>query len=351
MSAASGHRALRKALQDGSFDRVYYFHGDDDFLKEDAVRQVVAAAVDPAMRDFNADVRRGSEVDAEALETMLSTPPMMADRRVVVIRDVGALKRDARKVLDRYLVRPAPDTVVVLTSPSGTKAEGALDRATTAVEFPVLTGDRVPKWIAHHVSTVLGSAITPSAAELLQATVGDDLPELAAELDKLASYAHGSEIDESAVSEIVGARRGEMLGDLLDRIAERNGPAALALIAHVLSNPKTSAVSIVIALTTQMLAIGWGRALRDRGTPPSAIEREYFTLLKETGAFVMRPWGDAVRSWARVLDRWTAPTVDRALDALLEADRTLKESRVSSEHQVLASLVLALCTDPHAVAA
>jgi DNA polymerase-3 subunit delta len=330
---------------------VYYFHGDDDFLKEDAVRQVLATAVDPAVRDFNVDVRRGNEVDAESLETMLATPPMMAERRVVVIRDVGALKRDARKVLDRYLDRPAPDTVVVLVSPSGTKAEGALERATLGVEFPVLTGDRVPRWIVHHASTVLGSTITPAAAELLQATVGDDLPELAAELDKLASYAHGSEIDESAVTEIVGARRGEMLGDLLDCIAERDAPAALGLIAHVLSNPKTSAVSIVIALTTQTLAIGWGRAARDRGASAGSVERDYYTLLKETGAYVMRPWNEAVRTWARVLDRWTTLAVDRALDALLDADRALKESRVSSDEQILASLVLALCTDPRAAAA
>jgi len=50
-----------------------------------------------------------------------------------------------------------------------------------------------------------------------------------------------------------------------------------------------------------------------------------------------------VKVWASTADRWTAPELDRALDLLLEADTALKESRVSTDEQLLASLVLALC--------
>ena len=97
-------------------------YGEDDFLKESAVKQLVDAAVDAATRDFNLDVRQGGELDAETLGTLLSTPPMMAERRVVVVRDAGALKKDARAWLDDYLERTsaapegagAADVVLVL---------------------------------------------------------------------------------------------------------------------------------------------------------------------------------------------------------------------------------------------
>ena len=101
-------RALRKSLQRGEFERVYYFHGDDDFLKEQSVRELIAAAVDPSTRDFNLDIRAGAELDAETLGSLVGTPPMMADRRIVVVRDVAALRKDARAGLDRYLERPLP---------------------------------------------------------------------------------------------------------------------------------------------------------------------------------------------------------------------------------------------------
>ena len=349
--ASPAERQLYKAIKERSFAPAYYLYGDEEFLKEGAVRQIVDAAVDAATRDFNLEVRRGGDLDAETLEALLNTPPMMADRRVLVVRDVAALKKGPRQVLDRYLARPAADAVVVLVAAAGPKPDRALCERATAVEFPPLTGDRVPRWIAHHATAVLGAAITPEAAELLQSAVGNDLPQLAAELDKLASYvsgqpgagADGGVIDERAVSDVVGVRRGETVGDLLDRVAERDARGALALVEHVLAQPKTTAVSVVMALSTQALALAWGRAMRAQGTPASRLESEYFALLRDTGAFPGRPWGEAARAWARAADRWTPEACEEALDLLLAADVALKETRLSSDEQLLASLVLALC--------
>ena len=67
MSAPKAQAALAKALRDGSFAPVYLFHGDDDFRKEAAVRALVASAVDAGLRDFNVELRRGPDLDAETL--------------------------------------------------------------------------------------------------------------------------------------------------------------------------------------------------------------------------------------------------------------------------------------------
>jgi DNA polymerase-3 subunit delta len=329
-------RAYRKSLQRREFERVYYFHGEDDFLKEQSVRELIAAAVDPSTRDFNLDVRAAAELDAETLGSLLGTPPMMAERRVVVVRDVAALRKDVRAVLDRYLADPAPDMMLVLVAPAGekVKVDKALESRAASVSFAPLTGDRVPRWIIHHVESVLGAHITPEAAELLQQATGNELAALAAELDKLASYAGGGTIDEAAVAEVAGVRRGETLGDFLDRVAARDAAGALALLPHILAQPKTSAVSVVMALTTQMLAIGWGLT-RSRA--------DYFELLKSGRAFPMRPWGEAARAWSAAERHWDDDTIDAALDALLAADIALKETRLSSDTQLLTNLVLAMC--------
>jgi DNA polymerase-3 subunit delta len=47
--------------------------------------------------------------------------------------------------------------------------------------------------------------------------------------------------------------------------------------------------------------------------------------------------------WARAAEKWTSYALRTALDALLEADIALKESKVSSEEQLLASVVLSIC--------
>ena len=342
MSAAS-LKTLREALKRRSFDGAYYITGDDEYQKDDAVRQLTDAALDPVSRDFNLDVRKAADLDAETLGSLLSTPPMMAERRVIVVREAGNLKKDARKALDRYLAAPVPDLLLIFTAAAGSKIDSALSEAATVLQFDPLTGDRVPKWIAHHATGILGVKITGQAVELLQAAVGSDLHQLAGELDKLASFSQGNEITEDAVAAVVGVRRGETQADLLDAVADRNVSRALELIPHILSQPKTTAVSIVMALSTQMIAIAWGRARLDDGATRAQLSREYFDLLKETGAFTGRSWGSATAVWARAAERWTRSAVEYALDALLEADIALKESKVSSEEQILATVVLSLC--------
>lgn len=341
--SASSLKTLRDALKRRSFDGAYYISGEDDYQKDDAVEQLLEAALDIQSRDFNLDNRRAADLDAETLGVLLSTPPMMAERRVVVVRDIAGLKKDARKVLDRYLKNPAPDLLLIMTATGGTKADATLSASATALNFDPLTGDRIPKWIAHHASTELGAGITEPAVELLQAAVGSDLYQLASELDKLASYVQGGEIDEDAVAAIVGVRRGETQADFLDAIADRSISRALELIPHILAQPKTTGVSIVMVLSTQMLAISWGRGRLDEGVSQGRLAKEYFDLLKETGAFTGRSWGSATAVWARAAERWGRDALDRALDVLLEADVALKESRVSSEEQLLATVVLSLC--------
>ncbi len=349
--SVSSLKTLREALKRRSFDGAYYITGEDDYQKDDAVSQLIEAALDPQSRDFNLDVRKAADLDAETLGSLLSTPPMMAERRIIVIRDAGALKKDARKALDQYLRNPASDLMLILTAASGSKTDQDLSGAARMLQFDPLTGDRLPRWIAHYATNDLDVRITEQAVELLQAAVGSDLQALAAELDKLASFTQGSEITEDAVSAIVGVRRGETQADLLDAVADRNVTRALELIPHILSQPKTTAVSVVMALSTQMIGIAWGRARLDDGASRGQLSQQYFDLLKETGAFTGRSWGSATVVWARAAERWSRQGIDYALDALLDADVALKESKVSSEEQILATVVLSMCAAEETTAA
>lgn len=344
-------RDLRKAIVKQEFEPAYYFHGDDEHRKDAAVREMTNSAVEAATRDFNYDLLRGSEVSADQLEAALNTPPMMATRRLVVLRDVTALKKDTRAVLDRYLTHTASDTVLLLIAPAGAKADKDLERSTTAVAFAALSDKEVGEWIVQHARDAHGVTLSKGAAALLHDAVGSDAGQLASELDKLASFSTGTLIDEDAVRAVVGIREGASTGDFFDRIAARDLEGALVLVDHVLTLPKSGLVPIIMALAVQTLALGWARQAHDRGVPAHRLESEFFSLLKETGAYPMRPWGEAAKSWSRHVAKWDARSVDDALAALLAADRSAKDTRLSSDEQSLASLVCSLCVPSRRAAA
>ena len=116
-----------------------------------------------------------------------------------------------------------------------------------------------------------------------------------------------------------------------------------ALVAHVLGQPKVTAVQVVMMLSTQAFALAFGRARRDAGIPTNRLPQEFFAFLKETGGYPGRPWGEAASAWTKVTEQWSAAACEKALVLLLEADIALKESTVSNAEQILMSLVLSLC--------
>lgn len=345
-----GERDFYRAIKQGAFPPVYYLHGENDFLKQGAVRDLLASAVDASTRDFNLDQIDAASVGAEALESLLRTPPMLATRRVIVVRHVQDLKREAREALERYLRHPASDTLLVLVDDHDAKTDRALTDVATSVEFGPLSPERLLRWVRHYAST-FGTPIDDDAATLLVRAVGDDLPQLAAELEKLSNFAGPTGITAAAVSTVVGVRHGETMADLLDAVADRDVTKAMSLLDHVLEQPKTGAVPILMALTAQTLGMAWGRAARASGTPEYQLQREFFALLKEGRAFPGRPWGEAVKTWSRALHRWDDASLQRAMDILLDADRAAKETRLSSEEQLLRNVVLSLCADAGSIAA
>jgi len=105
-------RALRKEEIPGAI----YLYGPEDVLKEEVISELLDRVLDPALRDFNLDVRSAATLDPEQAETLCHTLPMMANRRVVIIRDVESWGQRARAkaTVLRFLDRPAPETVLVL---------------------------------------------------------------------------------------------------------------------------------------------------------------------------------------------------------------------------------------------
>src|SRR5687768_13673717 len=105
---AQSFDTVRRALKRGELAPAYYLHGREDLLKDEVARAVVERAIDPALRDFNFDQASAATLDPEAVYALCNTPPMMAERRVVLIRDVEAWKRKtrARSTLLACLDRP-----------------------------------------------------------------------------------------------------------------------------------------------------------------------------------------------------------------------------------------------------
>jgi DNA polymerase-3 subunit delta len=174
--------SLFRSLQKGQLAVAYYLFGSEDILKDEAIRAILDRALDPGLRDFNLDQRYAGQLDPESLLTLCNTLPMMAERRVVVLREIEGWKRKpkVRTAMLNYLERPSPETVVILVQGSGEEEQDReLARLSQAVACEPLPTDRALKWLQRR-ATELGLQLDEGASRHLLQAVGGDLGALAA---------------------------------------------------------------------------------------------------------------------------------------------------------------------------
>ena len=95
MSAASFSSVCR-AIKRGDLAPVYYLTGDEEILKDELIGAVINAAVEETARDFNLDVRTEGDLNGESLHALVETPPMLAARRVAVVKGTEQWRKNSK---------------------------------------------------------------------------------------------------------------------------------------------------------------------------------------------------------------------------------------------------------------
>ena len=306
----------------GARGGAFYLHGEDQFRKEEALRALVDAHVDPGTRDFNLDLLRGTEVDPETLASVMATPPMMGEWRVVVLREVEGLAstKRARDELLRVAANPPPGLALVMsgTAPKGSKAKfySDLARSAQSVEFKAVTEADVPGWVMERAAEAHGVEIEVAAARALGAAIGTDLGILARELEKLSEFAGVRKRITLEDVEKAGTRLpAQDRWAWFDLVGERRFEEA-RLGLRTLLGQSESGVGLVIGLTTHLLRLGL------------AVDKGSVGL--EAALPVHQKW--LARRLKEQARRWSRPEIDHALAGLRDADRLLKASPHSDEH-------------------
>lgn len=340
----STFESVHRSVKRGEIAPVYYLTGDADLLKDDLVAAIVDAALDPAARDFNLDVRAAGDLDPAALQTLVDTVPVLAHRRVVVIKALEHWRKNARTwdALRHYLSRPSPTTVLILVHGAGEQPDPALTRAGTHVDVPVPGPDALRRWVAARARRA-GIEIEPQAIEHLVRAVGPDLAHLGTELEKLAA-AVGAErpVTAAEVAQLVGVNRGETVEDWVEAVVARDGVRALQLTDVVLPQAGVTAVRLLTALGTELVGIRLARALADGGLVGARLERAVLDQIRRVRPVGGRNWEAQARAWASAAPRWTTAELDQAIRAAYEADRALKSTTVSDDRGTLRSMLLTL---------
>lgn len=330
-----------KLLRSGPIAPCYYFHGPVDLLKDEALAALLDRCLEPSLRDLNYDQRSAAQLAPDDIDALCSTLPMLAERRVVVIRDVEAWGRKARAkaAMLRYLDRPSPETVLILIQGGGEeKTDAELEARSTAIAFEPLRREHAARWFERRAAD-RGVALEPEAAAHLLASLGDELGLLASELDKLAGLAASGPVTLAQVEGLIGVRHGESVDDWCRAVLTGQTTRAIAILPHVLDQPGVSGVRLLMTLGTGLVGVAMARSSYDKGLRDRALERSVFEAIRRIRLWGLN-WSAAAALWSDAAAQWPAARIGRALRAARDADAALKTTSISGELGILTDLVL-----------
>ena len=255
------------------------------------------------------------------------------DSRLVIVGEVERWKAaDVKEVAD-YLAAPSPATVLALLADE-LKADSALARA-VAKAGQVLTYDvvkrRVPEWVGEQFARA-GVKADAEACRALVEIVGDDLDDLASEIDKLATWAGVEPVTVAAVEQLAVGRAETPIFSVTDAWGRRDASAVIASTEALLDRshrPRSGELlRLVASLVSHVRRVRALARLADQGV--SAKEA--------AGRLKMHPF--AAEKAARQAQNFSADELARAVVALAGVDAAAKGgSRLPADLVVERALV------------
>jgi DNA polymerase-3 subunit delta len=298
---------------------VTFVVGEEEFLVDRAVRDLIAAARDAAP---GTDVH---DLDASGLGpgelATLTSPSLFGSGCVLVVRSAQNAGKDVAAELAACVRNPAPDVVLVLTHAGGAKGKelvaGAKAAGARMIECPKVTRFSERLDFIRTEFRRAGRRADDGAARALLDAVGSDLRELAAACGQLAADTDGP-IDEAVVARYYRGRAEATGFTVADRAVEGHLVQALEQLRWALATG-VSPVLICSALAQGVRLLG-----RVGSAPRGASS---VALAAEVGA---PPWKiDRVRQQLR---GWHPNGIARALHAVAEADAQVKGEATSAAY-------------------
>jgi DNA polymerase-3 subunit delta len=301
---------LLAEIRAGRLDPLYVFHSEHPVLVERVVAAIRDIAVPPAARGFNYDVVEGKP-SASKIVALAQTLPMMAQRRMIYVRDLAGMPADDSEPLLAYLARPNPSTVVVAVA---SKVDKRIKLYAQLSKKGFLHALEAPRQLAPWVraeAQALGVKLEPAAVTRLVEAVGSDLSRLALAVEQLGLYAGQRAVTSDDVDELIADTRERSVFELTDAIGAADRVRALAAVGS-LCDQRESAVGVVVMLARHVRQLALVHAMRTAGTP-----RNEWASRLGVPPFIV----DKVAAQARA---YSPAALAAAIRRLAEADRALK---------------------------
>lgn len=338
----SPEQAIAEA-QSGELRPVYLLVGEEPYLERRVVTELKRAALAGAVPGLNDEYLTAGEIPVERVLSAARTLPMMAKRRLVVVRGLerwepregqdgdGKEREPPLERLLEYAKAPSPSTVLVLVGSGLDKRRRLVTQARSAgflVSCEPLERGALPGFVQREVRE-RKATISSDTADVLAELTGPELAQVVDAVERLCLFVgEGGEITEDALAECVVKLRPSTVWELVGAVGRRDLGAALRSLDQVY-DPADRGLRLlgVLAWSTRQL-VRFDAAQRAGASPSEAATKAGAPPFK-------------ARELAAQLKGLEPADLERFILRLAELDANLKGGskrppKASLEHTIMA---------------
>lgn len=320
-------------LEEGRLSPLYFVFGEEPYLLRQSLERFKYAVLDPETLDFNFNQYFAAEAEVHHVRDSVEMLPMMAARRLVILREAQELTDREWTELEPVIQNPVESTVFVVMASRVDKRKKAMKllmEKADSIEFKKPYENQIPSWV-RYIAGTLQLEISEDAVHLLHKLTGHHLLEIEAELRKLADF--------------VGDRRRVEVQDVAAAVTRTKEENVFDFARAIGENDRVKALEQLVSLMDQGQSEVGIVAL---------VARHIRLLMKIKKGLDDGLYGAKLAHFAQVppyfLDQylgqvklWTVKKLEQTLVILAETDKALKSSPLSS-HIWLENMILKTCS-------
>ena len=339
----NGAVVLKQNLKDHEIGQLYLIGGQESYLKEHYLKKLVDEVVDDTFRDFNYEEFEGNTVSLDQLTNAIDSYPAMAERRVVVVKDLDVFKAPA--ALKEHLpdiLSDLPDYIclifyydtIELKPDKRTKLYTLINKVGCIAEFSELERHDLIPWVSRHAASY-HKHISNDTCDYLLFLCGTSMTNLVTEISKACAHSVTDEVTRKDIDAVCSKVLDAVIFDLTDAIAASRFDKALAIL-HDLIAQKNEPIVLLSTVARHIQRMYAAKLVEEA----HGSEKQLMEMLDSKSPYYARKMRDAARpmqlSWLR-----------SALLLCGEADISMKTTGTDRE-KVLELLLLRMASEQKA---
>lgn len=235
-------RQIINDVKNGNFVPVYLLMGTEPYYPDLVCDEIIKYALTDSERDFNQTVFYGLDTDAGTVASECRSYPMMAERRLVVVKEAQSMK--TLEDLATYAADPMESTVLVILMHGASADKRRALYKNVQKKGVVLVSDalrdyEMPQWITAFYKS-RGLDIEPAAAALLAEYAGTDMSRIMLETEKMQkNLPEGTvRVNAADIEKNVGISRQFSIFELTKALSYMKAEKALKIAAYIGNGPK-----------------------------------------------------------------------------------------------------------------